>query len=62
MYGLTNLNTRGVVQMDDTDNEALENARRGRKPITQEEWDRLSYGAKQDAFHDRYLVEKPSEQ
>lgn len=52
----------GTEQMDDTDKKVLENARRGRKPITQEEWDRLSYGAKQDAFHDRYLVEKPSEQ
>jgi hypothetical protein len=48
--------------MDGTDKKALVNARRGRKPITQEEWDRLSYGEKQDAYHDRYLVESPSKQ
>ena len=48
--------------MDDADKKALENARRGRKPITQEEWARLSYGEKQDAYHDRYLVERTAEE
>ena len=44
--------------MDDTNKKFLEKVRRDRKPITKEEWDRLSYGEKQDAYYDRYLVEK----